>query len=68
MARKKPVIRTESFVYVGGEPVRFDDLTPEQKRAAATELKLRWLRGLYPGVDFYATKEAETWERQKPTP
>ncbi len=57
MARKKPVIRTESYVYVGGVPVRFDDLTPEQKRAAATELKLRWLRGLYPGVDFYEVKE-----------
>ena len=35
MARKKPVIRTESYVYVSGVPVRFDDLTPEQKRAAA---------------------------------
>ena len=57
MARKKPVIRTESYVYISGVPVRFDDLTPEQKRAAATELKLRWLRGLYPGVDFYEVKE-----------
>lgn len=60
MARKKPVIRTESYVYVSGVPVRFEDLTPEQKRAAATELKLRWLRGLYPGVDFYEVKEKET--------
>ena len=60
MARKKPVIRTESDVYVSGVPVRFDDLTPEQKRAAATELKLRWLRGLYPGVDFYEVKEKAT--------
>ena len=60
MARKKPVIRTESYVYVSGVPVRFEDLTPEQKRAAATELKLRWLRGLYPGVDFYEEKEKAT--------
>ena len=60
MARKKPVIRTESYVYVSGVPVRFDDLTPEPKRAAATELKLRWLRGLYPGVDFYEVKEKAT--------
>lgn len=60
MERKKPVIRTESYVYVSGVPVRFDDLTPEQKRAAATELKLRWLRGLYPGVDFYEVKEKAT--------
>lgn len=60
MARKKQVIRTESYVHVSGVPVRFDDLTPEQKRAAATELKLRWLRGLYPGVDFYEVKEKAT--------
>ena len=60
MARKKPVIRTESYVYVSGVPVRFDDRTPEQKRAAATELKLRWMRGLYPGVDFYEVKEKAT--------
>ena len=57
MARKKLVIRTESYVYVGKTPVRFDDLTPEQKRAAATELKLRWMRALYPGVEFYAGGE-----------
>ena len=54
------MIRTESYVYVSGVPVRFDDLTPEQKRAAATELKLRWLRGLYPGGDFYEVKEKAT--------
>ena len=60
MASKKPVIRTDSYVYVGGVPGRFDDLTPEPKRAAATELKLRWLRGLYPGVDFYEVKEKAT--------
>ena len=60
MARKKPVIRAESYVDVGGVPVRFDDRTPEQKRAAATELKLRWMRGLYPGVDFYEVKEKAT--------
>ena len=60
MARKKPVIRTESYVYVSGVPVRFEDLTPEQKRAAATERKLRWLRGLYPGVDFYEVKDKAT--------
>lgn len=61
MARQKQVIRTESYVFSKetGEPIRFDDLTPEQKRAAATELKLRWLRALYPGVEFFATKEKE---------
>lgn len=59
MARQKPVIRTESYVFSKetGEPIRFEDLTPEQKRAAATELKLRWLRALFPGVEFYAEEE-----------
>lgn len=60
MARKKLVIRTESYVYVGETPVRFDDLTPEQKRQAATELKLRWMRALYPGVEFYAGEDKKT--------
>ncbi len=60
MARKKLVIRTESYVYVGETPVRFDDLTPEQKRQAATELKLRWMRALYPGVEFYAEGEEKS--------
>ena len=60
MARKKQVIRTESYVYVGGEPVRFDDLPDDLKRKAATELKLRWMRGLYPGVDFFVVKKEET--------
>lgn len=57
MARKKPVIRTESYVFVGGEPVRFDDLPLELKIKAATELKLRMMRALYPGVEFYVEKE-----------
>lgn len=60
MAKKKYAIRTESYVYVGETPVRFDDLTPEQKRAAATELKLRWMRALYPGVEFYAGGEEKS--------
>ena len=40
--RKKPVIRTESYVTKNGQLVRFDDLTLEEKRIAATELKLRY--------------------------
>lgn len=57
--RKKPVIRTESFVTKNGQLVRFDDLTLEEKRWAATELKLRYLRAMFPGVEFYVTKEGE---------
>ena len=44
--RKKPVIRTESYVTKNGQLVRFDDLTLEEKRIAATELKLRYLRAM----------------------
>ena len=45
--RKKPVIRTESYVTKNGQLVRFDDLTLEEKRIAATELKLRYLRAMF---------------------
>lgn len=57
--RKKPVIRTVSYVTKNGQLVRFDDLTLEEKRRAATELKLRYLRAMFPGVEFYVTKERE---------
>lgn len=58
--RKKPVIRTVSYVTKNGQLVRFDDLTLEEKRRAATELKLRYLRAMFPGVEFYVTKERES--------
>ena len=57
--RKKPVIRTESYVTKNGQLVRFDDLTLEEKRIAATELKLRYLRAMFPGVEFYAVGKKE---------
>lgn len=62
MQRKKPVIRAVSYVYVNGEPVRFEDLTLEQKRKAATELKIRYLEALYPGVKFYVDTQGEGGE------
>ena len=34
--RKKQVIRTESYVTKNGQLVRFDDLSLEEKRIAAT--------------------------------
>ena len=51
--RKKQVIRTESYVTKNGQLVRFDDLTLEEKR------KLRYLRAMFPGVEFYVKKEGE---------
>lgn len=57
--RKKQVIRTESYVTKNGQLVRFDDLTLEEKRIAATALKLQYMRAMFPGVEFYVTKERE---------
>ncbi len=54
MQKKKPVIRTESYVHGSdGRLIRFEELTDDQKRRAATELKLRLVRAMFPGVDFY---------------
>ena len=57
--RKKQVIRTESYVTKNGQLVRFDDLTLEEKRIAATELKLRYLRALFTCFEFYVMKERD---------
>lgn len=60
--RKKPIIHTVSYVHSkDGGLIRFDDLTPEQKRKAATELKCRLLNGMFQGVaHFYpASEDAE---------
>mgnify|MGYP006913124938 FL=1 len=62
MARKEQKIRTVSYVHSkDGGLIRFDDLTYEQKVKAATELKLRYMRALFPGVDFFVagTKPSE---------
>lgn len=61
MPRQKPVIRAVSYVHSkDGGLIRFDDLTDEQKRQAATELKLRMLSAMFPGVEFFVKKEGET--------
>lgn len=62
--RKHKPIRTESYIYVGEELVRFDDLTPEQKRKAATQIKLTYLNELFRGrAVFTAETEEESGER-----
>ena len=58
MQKKKPVIRTESYVHGSdGNLIRFEDLTADQKRKAATELKLRLVRAMFPGVEFYVDSD-----------
>lgn len=58
MARPKQVIRTVSYVHSkDGGLIRFDDLTDEQKRKAATELKIRMLSAMFPGVEFFVKNE-----------
>lgn len=53
-------IRTESFIRVNGELVRFDTLPEELKREAATKIKLTYMNELYRGkAVFEARKEKE---------
>lgn len=60
MAGQKPVIRAESFVYgKNGELIPFESLSEEQKRKVATELKIRMMSALFPGVRFFAAEEAQ---------
>lgn len=61
MSSKKKEIRTVSYVRSkeDGSLIRFDDLTYEQKVRAATELKIRYLKAMFPGVDFFPTKQKE---------
>lgn len=55
-------IRVESFVYkADGSLVNFDDLDPEERRKAATELKKRYLNALFAGQAVFT--EAETEEK-----
>ena len=53
------MIPKKRYVTKNGQLVRFDDLSLEEKRIAATELKLRYLRAMFPGVEFYVKKERD---------
>lgn len=60
MGRKNIEIKTVSYVRVKGELVRFDDLPPELKQRAATELKIRYLNELFRGrVEFVPAGEGQ---------
>lgn len=52
-------IRSESYVNQNGEKVSFEALPEETKKAAATELKLRWLRELFGGRAEFYEKECQ---------
>ena len=56
--RKTQEIKVLTYVEKNGELVRFDDLTPEEKRYAATKLKLDYLNAMYRGIArFYVEGE-----------
>ena len=54
MARKKTEIKCISYVHVGDQLVRFEDLTAEQRARASEELLVRYLNELYRGQAEFA--------------
>lgn len=51
-------IRVETYVHTAEGLVNFDDLTPEQKKKAATELKIRYMNAMFAGrAKFRAAEE-----------
>ena len=51
---KQTKIKVISYVHVGDELVEFSQLTPEQKRTAATTLKINYLNALFAGkAEFF---------------
>lgn len=56
--REKPKITVISYVRKGGELVRFDSLSAEEREMAARTLLLRYLNGLYRGqAEFFYNDE-----------
>ena len=60
LKRQQIEIRTESYIRVGGEPVRFDALPDDLKRQAATRIKADYLNALYRGKAVFTP--ANTYE------
>lgn len=52
-------IRTESFIRVNGELVRFDTLPEELKREAATQIKLTYMNELYRGKAVFEARKTK---------
>lgn len=58
MARKQQKIKVVSYVHVGDELVEWSQLTPEQKKKAATILKMNYLNALFAGkAEFFPAEE-----------
>lgn len=58
MALRYEDIKVVAYVRVDGVPVAVDDLPEERRIRLATELKLRYLNGLFRGrAEFYAAAE-----------
>lgn len=64
----KSGIRVDSYVQrADGTLVNFDDLTGEERARAATELKCKWLNGLFMGIATFTPEypaPEETPERE----
>lgn len=46
---KKYDIKVISYVHKGDKLVRFDSLTPQERKEAATQLKIIWLNSIFEG-------------------
>lgn len=64
----KSGIRVDSYVQrADGTLVNFDDLTGEERTRAATELKCKWLNGLFMGIATFAPEETASEKRGEET-
>lgn len=61
---KKMEIRAVSYVHVGNQLVRFDELSPHMRQQAAKALQLRYFNELFRGkaVFYYNNEEDHTNE------
>ena len=62
--RKQQKITVKSYVHYRGELVEFDDLPPDVKQKAATELALRYFNTLFAGKAVFRvgrSQRAEAW-------
>lgn len=55
----KSGIRVISYVHTGRGLVDVDDLAPEEKARAATEIKLNYLNELYRGKAVFTTEKGD---------
>ena len=58
MAKQKQEIKVISYVHTADGLVNFEDLTPEQKRRAATALKIEYMNALYRGKATFTEAKA----------